>query len=291
MKCASCGTRSLAALLVAVLLIVTTPANASAIDITKSYNFGPGTGSHTTTSAAREFNIPCGTPGSITVTMSIRRLGPTDQSHDFSIDIEVREPASGQQTQGPITAGGALGATVWPTSRSITVTAQPTAGGCSRPWVVRLKGRNGEEPRYAVEGAITLRYSGATRDLGVSTMSSPYLKIGESMTVSIASAAGCGQGRMVITGNWNHTIGIVPGPLPVKLRFQLMNDSFGLGGVVLAEAEGYSNNELRGELSKLRLVHQIPDCRTGQWKLRITNIDAHDAFLNTPSVKMTPTCP
>lgn len=276
----------------ALFLVVATPTDASATDITKSYNFGPGTGTHTLRSTFRDFSIPCGTPGAIAVTVSFKRFGPVDQSHNFLIDIAIHEPLRTGETTGRI-ATPLFGGFVGTQERSLTVNVLPTTGGCSTPWVVRVKTRDGGDAPYAVSGSMKLKYSGETRNLTVSTMSNQYLKKGESRTLLIDTSAGCGMGRMVITGTWNHTIGIVPGPLPINLKFELLNSAFNTftRGDEVAEASGYSNNEARSELTKLRLVFQIPDCRVGQWKLKITNVSNDDAFLNAPSVKMTPTCP
>jgi hypothetical protein len=284
--------RSFAPWVGSAVLMVATPMDASATEITKTYSFGPGTGTHTARAAFRDFRIPCGTPGAISVTVSFKRFGPEDHRHSFSIDVRIHEPVRPGQTEGLIPSAGAYGVTVHTAERAVTVGVAPTAGGCSQPWVVRVKTREGDPP-YTVSGSIKLKYAGETRDLTVSTMSNQYLNKGQSKTLLIANSAGCGQGRMVITGTWNHTIGIMPGPLPIQLKFELLNDaaiSFGATDKV-TEAFGYSNNELRAELTKLRLVFQIPDCRVGQWKLKITNISNDDAFLGSISAKMTPTCP
>jgi hypothetical protein len=276
---------------VAFLLVLLSSTAASASEITKTYSFGPGTGTHSLNSTFKDFAIPCGTPGAIAVTVSFKRFGPADQSHSFSLDIAIHEPVVGSETQGRIPTGAAYGATVHTTERSVTVNVLPTQGGCSRPWMVRIRSRDGPAP-YTVSGSMTLKYSGETRSLSVSALSNAYLKKGESRTLVIETAAGCGQGRMVITGTWNHTIGIVPGPMPIALKFELLNDAYGpMSGGPVVSASGYSNNEARSELTKLRLTYQIPECRVGQWKLRITNVSDHEAFVNLPTVKMSPTCP
>lgn len=281
--------RSLAALAVVTLVKLGTVPDAWATDISQSYSFGPGTGTHTTNATFRTFAIPCGTPGTIGVAISLRHFGPS--TANFTVDVEIHEPVRSGETEGRIADQGQFNTGVTSTERTVTVSVRPTAGGCGKPWLVRIKGKDGAPPPYSVAGTMKLTYSGETRNLAVATMSNQYLKKGESKTLLVESSAGCGQGRIVITGTWNHTIGIVPGPLPIELKFELINDAYAGSTNVIASAVGYSNNEARSELTKLRLVHQVPDCRVGQWKLRITNISNDDAFLNAPSAKMTPTCP
>ena len=290
MRIPSEAVRSFAALLVVAVPAMAMPTDAFATDITKSYSFGPGTGTHSLSATFRDFSIPCGTPGTIAVTVSFKRFGPVDQTHNFEIDVRIHEPVVVGETAGRVANGGAWGATVSTTERPVTVNVLPTTGGCGKPWVVRISGRNGNVP-YTVSGSMKLKYSGETRSLSVPTMSNQYLNKGQSRIILIDSSAGCGQGRMVITGIWNHTIGFVPGPMPIALKFELLNDAFLSSGNAVAIASGYSNNEARSELNKLRLVHQVPDCRVGQWKLRITNVSDHDAFISSISARMTPTCP
>jgi hypothetical protein len=289
MKIASRVVRMLATVAAPTLVVAVTPTDASATDITKSYSFGPGTGTHTLKSTFRDFSIPCGTPGAITITTSFKRFGPEDQSHSFLIDIVVQEPLRSGETVGRVAS--TIGGAVHTSERTLTVNVLPTDGGCSKPWVVRIKTRDGGDAPYTVSGSVALKYAGETRNLTVPTMSNQYLNKGQSRIILIDSSAGCGQGRMVITGIWNHTIGVVPGPMPIAMKFELLNDAFTWSGNAVADATGYSNNELRSELTKLRLVHQVPSCLVGQWKLRITNVSDHDAYISSISAKMTPTCP
>ena len=139
------------AIAAAVVLVAGTPTDASATDVTKSYNFGPGTGTHTMRTTFRDFTIPCGTPGAIAVIVSFKRFGPEDQRYSFLIDIEIHEPVRTGETVGRI-ATPVIGGYVHTTERSLTMNVLPTTGGCSTPWVVRIKTRDGEDAPYAVSG-------------------------------------------------------------------------------------------------------------------------------------------
>lgn len=297
MSIASSVVKCAVALLVAAGFVLATSSDASASDHTRTYSFGPGTGSNTTREIFKEFSIPCGTPGAMTVTVSFKRSGPVDQTRSFALEFEIHEPAAPGEAAGAIAGGAAYGAIVHTTEGVVTRHVQPTSGGCSRPWVVQVRSRDGDAP-YVVSGSMTLRFGGETRDLNVSltpdrigAMSDLNLSPGESKTLLIEGATGCGQGRMAITGTWFHQIGNVRGNLPVRMQFELLNDAFAPPGTAVAVASGYSNNEPNGSLTKLSLVHRIPICKAGQWRLKITNVDQHPALLKSPSARLTPTCP
>lgn len=71
---------------------------------------------------------------------------------------------------------------------------------------------------------------------------------------------------MVITGIWNQSIGIVPGPMPIALKFELLNDAF--SSLTATEASGYSNNQARSELNQLRLVQSGTSQNSGSLPAR-----------------------
>ena len=296
MSIASSVVKCAVALVVAAGLVLATSSSATASDLTKTYSFGPGTGSTTTRETFKEFSIPCGTPGAMTVTVSFKRSGPVDQTRSFAVEFEIHEPAApGEAAR--IAGGAAYGATVHTTEAVVIKHVQPTSGGCSRPWVVQVRSRDGDAP-YVVSGSMSLRFGGETRNLNVSltpdhfaVMSDVNLGPRESKTLLIEDATGCGQGQMAITGTWFHQIGNGLGTLPIRMQFELLNDAFAPAGTALAVASGYSNSEPNASLTKLSLVHRIPSCKAGQWRLRITNIDQHHALLKKPSAKLTPTCP
>jgi hypothetical protein len=138
-------------------------------------------------------------------------------------------------------------------------------------------------------GTIRLDFDGRARNIDVPFIG--CLQKGGAVTKDLGDIQGLQQGRVEITGERNHFIGPtcnLGGPNPVKLKIQLIDPS----GTVVATAEGYSIEELRSELPKLKLIYQVTKCTPGRWKLRISNIDDDDdAIVLRPTVKFTPGCP
>jgi hypothetical protein len=118
------------------------------------------------------------------------------------------------------------------------------------------------------------------------------LNKGTSVTKMVGNAAGPNstglrQGRFEVTANWQHAIGPVPGPLPVKLTFELINPS----GEVVATQSAFSSNDVNPNATpRLKLILNNPKFVSGQWKLRISNNSEHDTMNIDPKIKFTPAC-
>jgi hypothetical protein len=151
---------------------------------------------------------------------------------------------------------------------------------------VRVKHDASGPAPVVVSGNITVSFSTST--IGINVAGGPFSLIRDQATTkNVGDANGVGQGTVVISGTWNHSVLGVTGPNPVKLKFELFDSS----GQRVGVAEGYPNNEIR-DLAKLRLTTRLPDCATGQWKLKTTNIDTQDDAKDIDViVHFTPDCP
>lgn len=275
---------------VAVLFTIVTVGTVFADNITKTFEFGAG--SAQTRSHFRTFPIACGTLGGIAAVVKFQRLGPDAASNNIPIIIELREPDTAAEQEGPI--ADTKTANAKKTEQSVTLFSPSSTRGCSLPWRVRVKYANDGTAPVQVFGTIKLDFDGRMRVISGESFGSCFRKE-HTLTKNIGDSSGLQQGGIEITANWQH--GIIPGsesvvcvvgPNPVKLKIQLIDPN----GTVVKTAEGYSSNELRGELPKFKLTYQVANRVSGQWKLKFINIDANnDARVNTPIVKFTPGCP
>ena len=265
----------------AVLLALAAVVPAFAESITKGFEFGAGT-AHTI-SNKRNFTVPCGTSVSAQVTFS--RLGDVGASNDVPIVIELRKPSSNSNTDGQLAAS--LNVTARRAEQTRTLNGSASNLGCPLQWTVRVKPANGQSPR-AILGSITVTFndssSGISVEGGLITLDK-----GTSETKKIGGSGGLKQGKITITADWNHSAFGVPGPLPVKLKFELIDPS----GNVVASDSGYSDAEINPCCSddKMKLTFNVPSCITGQWKLKITNNTNDDTMNIDPTVRFSPDCP
>jgi hypothetical protein len=255
---------------------------------TKTFEFGPGTPQPR--SHVRTFPIPCGTPGGVAAVVKFQRLGPAGANNDLPIIIEFREPDTAPDQEGPVVETKT--ATAKKTEQTVTLRSQSSNRGCTLPWRVRVKYANEGTAPVQAFGTIRLDFDGRLRNVNVSTSElgiDRELRKGQSETLEFGGSAGFLQGTIDITANWNHMVfSLLPGPNPVKLKFELIDPS----GAVVKTVEAYSSNEARSGLTRFRLIYQAPGCLAGQWKLRITNIDGdNDAKGISPTAKFTPSCP
>jgi hypothetical protein len=251
---------------------------AFAESITKTFEFGAGTAN--SISNKRTFSVPCGV--SVSAVVEHYRLGDVGAENDVLIVIELKKPGATADEEG--TVADTQNATAKRTKQTATVTGTESNRGCSLPWIVRVKPANGQS-QFAIKGSIVLTYSSAVKNISVEG-GLISLNKGNSVTKNIGGAGGLEQGTITVTANWNHAIGPVPGPLPVKLKFELISPD----GVVKT-VSAYSSNEARSDLTKFKLTHQVTDCASGQWKIRITNNTNDDTMNIDPKVKFTPDCP
>ncbi len=263
------------------LLAFATVGTAFAESITKTFEFGAGTAN--SVSNKRTFAVPCGV--GVSAAVEHYRLGDVGAANDVPIVIELKKPGATADEEGPV--ADTQNATAKRAKQTATVTGTESSRGCSLPWIVRVKPASGQSS-VAIKGTIVLTYSSAVKDISVEG-GLISLNKGNSVTKNIGGSGGLDQGRVVVTATWLHAIGPVPGPLPVKLKFELINPS----GTVVASDSGYSNAEINPCCSgnKMKITFQVLVCTPGQWKIRITNNTNDDTMNIDPKVKLTPDCP
>lgn len=264
---------------VMILCAAATASSAFAASITRTFEFGAGTAN--SVSNKRTFSVPCGV--SVSAAVEHYRLGDVGKQFDVPITIELKKPGASADEESP-TAADTQNATATRAKQTATVTGTESSRGCSQPWVVRVKPTNGQSP-VAIKGSIVLTYSSSSKNISVEG-GLISLNKGNTVTKNVGSAGQLGQGTIEVTANWNHAIGPVPGPLAVKLKFQLISPS---GETTTVEE--YSSNEVRSGLTKFKMTRQVTDCESGQWKLKITNNTNDDTMNIDPKVKFTPDCP
>lgn len=266
-----------------VLFAFATAGTVFAETITKTFEFGLGTAN--SISNKRTFPVPCGLDPSATV--KYYRLGEAGAQFDAQIAIELRLPGEDPAEEGALSL--LKYATAKRTEQTITLVGVRSNLGCSLPWVVRIRPLSGQSP-VAIKGSITVTYISSTITLRVEG-GSIFLKKGESVTTNISFLGGFvqGQGRVVVTATWLHALGPVPGPLPVKLKFELLDPN----GNVVSSDSGYSNAEINPCCSgnKMKITYQFPSCISGQWKIRITNNTNDDTRNIETKATFTPDCP
>lgn len=262
------------AVLVATAMVGTTFAES----LTKTFEFGAGTAN--SNSNKRTFSVPCGV--SVSAAVEHYRLGDVSAENDVPIIIELKKPGASADDEGAV--ADTQTATTKRAKQTATVTGTESNRGCALPWIVRVKPASGQS-EVAIKGSIVLTYSGATKNISVEG-GLISLNKGNSVTKNVGGSGGLEQGTVTVTANWNHAIGPVPGPLAVKLKFELISPD----GVVKT-VSAYSSNEIRSDLTKFKLTHQVTDCASGQWKIRITNNTNDDTMNINPVVKFTPDCP
>ncbi len=248
--------------------------------ISKTFEFGEGT--LQPRSHVRTFNVPCGTVGGIAAVVKFKRLGKAGTAADVPIIIELREPDTAANQEGPIALTRNASATT--TEQSLTLSSQSSNRGCSSPWRVRVSHAERGTP-VKTFGSIRIDFDGRARE--IESGSNASLNRGSSVTRNIGDVQGLHQGSTLITATWRHIIfGVTYGPNPVRLRFELIDPT----GNVVKTVTAFSSDELRSELEKFRLIYQIAVHSPGQWKLRITNVDDDDATSIDPTVTFTPGC-
>ncbi len=264
--------------LMALLAVASLPTFAASI--TKTFEFGAGTAN--SVSNKRTFNVPCGV--AVSAAVEHYRLGDVGASFDVPILIELKKPGATADVEGAV--ADTQDATARRTKQTATVTGTISNLGCSLPWIVRVKPASGQSS-VAVKGTIVVTYSSTVANISVEG-GLISLNKGNTVTKNIGGSGGLEQGIVVVTGSWLHAIGPVPGPLPVRLKFELINPS----GQVVATDSGYSSAEINPCCSgnKMKITFQVTTCVSGQWKIRITNNTNDDTRNIDPKVKHTPDC-
>ena len=252
---------------------------ASFTNITKSFEFGPGTPNPV--SNQRGFEIPSGLE--VAATVKYRRLGSGKEG--IPIAIELREPDTSPGVEGPIVKTELRNA--YTTESSVTIRSLASNRGCTRPWRVRVRYDGTGSPSNAVFGTARLDWDGTTRTISAETPG--YVFKGTRKEVKFGTPEGFGEGTIAVTANWNHMIGPVPGPSPVKFRVALYVELPNGDDLVGPADEGYSTNEANAT-PKFGLTYRLSSARAGQHRLDFQNKDVHDAFVQTPVVRFFPAC-
>lgn len=249
--------------------------------ITKTFEFGEGTAN--SISNKRTFSVPCGR--GVSAGVEHYRLGDTGAANDVPIIIELKKPGATADEEGPV--ADTKNAVAKRDKQTVVVNGTASNRGCSLPWIVRVKPANGQS-QFAIKGTIVLTYNSDNQDISVEG-GLISLNKGNSVTKKIGGSGGLDQGRIVVTATWLHAVGPVPGPLPVKLKFELISPD----GQVVESDNGYSNAEINPCCSgnKMKITFQVPSCASGQWKIRITNNTNDDTMNIDPKVRLKPDCP
>lgn len=251
--------------------------------ITKTFEFGPGT--PYTRSNVRTFPVLC--RKAVAVTVKVQTLGAAPGL--VPITIELREPDTAPGQEGPLVE--AKNITARTLEQTVTLSGPFKNRGCSLPWRVRVSHANEGTAPFLTTGTIKVDFDSAGRNINPEMTS---LYSGNSTTKNLGSTGGLEEGGIVITGKWQHWIGLGgiggQGPLAVRLRFELIDPS----GTVVKTADGFSSDEARSESThpKLKLIYQVTNCTPGQWKLKITNLSGlNDVNYVQSKATFTPDCP
>jgi hypothetical protein len=235
-------------------------------EITKSFEFGPGT--QFSSSNFRTFPVPCGVK--VKAFVMFQRFGPSGSDHDVNIVIELHSPGTSADDEGPQVAMQEATAKVWVgigIPSTTTLYGEKNNRGCNLPWIVRVRTKSGQSP-VQVSGTIRVSYDGG---YGVSTGSSFSLNNGDTRTINFGTSNGLTQGRLTIRGEWYHNLGV----MPIRMKVELIDPD----GNVVDSKTAYSAVEINPCCSgtKMQFTVTIPECKSGQWKLRIKNLSDHDA--------------
>lgn len=254
--------------------------------LTKTFEFGLGTAN--TISNKRTFAVPChaGIEG---VSATYVRKGNVGQQFDIPITMELRSPGATADEEGPVVDSVNLTATLASQQSLSTrlLKGDPSGRGCALPWVVRVKPQSGTA-QFVVSGTITLSYFRFDADQTIEGGSISLLK-GNTVTKNVGTSAGLHAGKFTVSGTWLHSAFGIPGPLPVLLKFELLNPA----GQVAASKSAYSNAEINPccTSNKMSFAFSLSQHATGQWKIRITNNSNDDTMNIDPKVKYTALCP
>jgi hypothetical protein len=265
------------------LFALATVGTAFADNVSKSFEFGGGL--ELKRSNVKTFSLPCGTEGGVAAVVKFTRLGPEGRANDIPIIIELREPDTAADQEGPVVETKTASATR--TEQTVTLYGQSSIRGCTLPWRVRIRHANEGAAPSPVSGTIRIDFDGR---LKTTEGESGGCVQGGFTTRNVGSGSGFAQGQVEITVTWAHGLGgaCLPGPNPIKLRVELIDPS----GTVVETVEAYSSNELRSELPRFKIVHQVRSCVRGQWKLKFTKLNLNEhVSIARPTVKFTPGCP
>lgn len=268
-------------LALAFIALVSMNVSAFADTITKDYEIGPGTAN--SGSLSRFFQVP----SKVGVSASVRfeRQGPAGNASNLPLIIELRQPGTGNDADGPLAERREVTATT--TVQTITLNGNGNNNGCAgSPWKVRFiyVEDNNSNNNFAVLGRATVTFDGDERNVSIEG-GLISLNKGNSVTKNVAGSGGFGQGNIKVTGTWNHSISGVPGPLALKLKFDLIKPN----GSVADTETAFKTGEPFGDPDMFFTYHVLSTI-SGQWKLRITNNTDHDVMNIDPKIRFNPRC-
>ena len=252
----------------------------------KTYEFGAGTSF--TTSNFRTFSVPChaGVEG---VSITYIRKGDAGAANDVPIVLELHSPGTSASEPGPLVDSVNLVATK---TQQLSISTKllkgdPSPRGCDLPWTVRVRSANGPSP-WVVSGNITFVYFRTDSGVGVEG-GLISLNKGNSVTKNIGGSSGLHAGKLTVSGTWLHSVFGAPGPLPVQLKFQLIDPN----ETVVGSKTAYSNAEVNPCCSgdKMSFSINIDHHISGQWKLKITNNSNDDTMNIDPKIAYKALCP
>lgn len=219
-------------------------------------------------------------------TVSVKLSAARYDHHDSDVPIAIEFRAPGVSLQSEPTHIRIFQARLGDT-RSETFTAPGHDTGCGSPWRVRIVPNATSTRDGRIVGDLSVSFVSNAKTLNVEDAAT--LANGRSTTKNIGDSNGLHQGRVEITGTWNHSVFGVPGPLPVKLNFELLKPD----GSIAAYDTGHSKHEINpccsGDKLKVRLL--VREHISGQWKLRIRNDSGNDAMALIPRATFVPACP
>lgn len=202
---------------------------------------------------------------------------------DILMGIEFRAP--GVSLQAPPTHTHYFNSK--PENRRVeTFTVAGSDAGCGGPWQVRIfpVARTRESK---ISGDFSVSFVGMVTIMDIEDAIT--LANGSSKTKNIGGSDGLHQGWVEIIGTWNQSIFGFPGPLPVKLNFELLKPD----GSIATYDTGHSNHEINPCCSgdKLKIRFLVKEHIRGQWKVRIKNDSGSDVMSLIPKATFKPTCP
>ena len=217
--------------------------------------------------------------------VSVKLSGSRIDHHDSDVPITIEFRAPGISLQSPPTNIEVFQARAANTqTQSFSVPGH--SSGCGSPWRVRIVPYAGATREGKIIGDLGVSFDGSVANLNLEDAA--LLPNRGKTTKNIGGSNGLHQGWIEITGTWNHSLYGVPGPMPVKLTFELLKPN----GDIAAFDTGHSNHEINpccsGDKMKLRFL--VRENISGQWKVRITNDSGQDAMTIIPKATFKPAC-
>lgn len=244
----------------------------------ESYTFSRNSGGWSPGSIDRSLVAPCHSA------VSAKLSGARYDHYDSDIPISIEFRAPGVSMFSPPTHVRVFMARM-EDQRFETLSVPGHDSGCGASWKIRIvPSPTTWETR--IVGDLSLGFDKASKRLVVED--AVTLLKGRSTLKNLGDANGIAQGWVEITGTWNQSIFGVPGPMPVKLTFELLKPD----GSIAAFDSGHSNHEFNPCCSndKMKLRFLVREHLKGQWKMRVTNDSGSDAMSVVPRATLRSEC-